>query len=118
MARSADHVLVSRDGQRALLLVLAEGPAAVPDSVAVAFNTRLATKDRGPRTVVRLSGTVYETYDAEQLGLPKSSDKILDWYFVGEATLGDWIDELEPGTNLAGLQNPVVVRCTTYTIES
>jgi len=84
----------------------------------VAFTTLLSTKDRGPRTVVQVSGTVWEIYEPEQLGVPSSGNKTHDWYAVGEATLGDWIDELDTGTELAALPSPVVIKCTSYTLES
>ena len=113
-----DQVLTSRDGLRAFLLTRAEGPASVGDAMAVAFTTLLPAKDRGPRAVVQLSGTVYETYEPEQLGIPSSDNKIHDWYSVGEATLGDWIDDLPMGTDLAALPSPLVIKCTSYTVES
>lgn len=113
-----DRVLVSRDGLRALLLTRPEGPAPVSDAMAVAFTAVLSSKDRGPRTVVRISNTVFELYRPESLGVPTSGDKTLDWYLLGEATLGDWIDGLEPGTNLAALASPMVIPCTTHTLDS
>jgi len=84
----------------------------------VAFTTVLSTKDRGPRTVVHLSRTVLEIHEPHDLGVPTSGDQTLDWYFVGEATLGDWIDELDPSTDLATLASPLVIKCTTHTVES
>jgi len=84
----------------------------------VAFTTFLPTKDRGPRAVVHVSGTVYEIYEPQQLGIPTSGNKTHDWYSVGEATLGDWIDELDTSTELAALPSSLVIKCTTYTMES
>jgi len=84
----------------------------------VAFNAVLSTKDRGPRMVVQLSGTVLEIYEPEQLGVPTFGNKPHDWYSVGEATLGDWIDELDTATDLAALTSPLVIKCTTYTLDS
>ncbi len=100
------------------MLTLAEGPAPLSDSMGVAFTTFLPTKDRGPRAVVHVSGTVYEIYEPQQLGIPTSGNKTHDWYSVGEATLGDWIDELDTSTELAALPSSLVIKCTTYTMES
>jgi len=113
-----NQVLSSRDGGRALLLIRPEGPAPSGDSMAVAFNTLLPTQDRGPRSVVQLSRTVMELHQPEDFGFSTSGSQDQGWYLVGEAALGDWLDELDPATELAAIQTPLVVKCTTHTIES
>src|SRR5688572_1599856 len=110
----SSRILSSRDGSRALLLLRPEGPATSGDSMAVAFNTLLPTRDRGPRCVIQLSRTVMEIHEPQSLGVSSTGDSDEGWYRVGEATLGDWLDDLDPAADLGGIPTPLVVKCTTH----
>jgi len=114
----SSRILSSRDGSRALLLLRPEGPATSGDSMAVAFNTLLPTRDRGPRCVIQLSRTVMEIHEPQSLGVSSTGDSDEGWYRVGEATLGDWLDDLDPAADLGGIPTPLVVKCTTHTVDS
>ena len=59
-----------------------------------------------------------EIYGPDELGIPRLENRSHEWYPVGEAALGDWIDDMDPSADLAEISSPLVVKCTTHTVES